>query len=433
MYSTFLLAFCLSLFTPSLQQSTASFKDILSSQKNLTSFNETLTKYYPELLTYIGQQTLANPITVLAPSNAALAKTIYYSIVGPAFANKDVPTIKAILSYHVVPGDITTKSLLPTFQYFPTMLTNSSYSNVTGGQRVGGVMQQGTEMIWTSGTSTRSPAVTTDISFQGGTIHIIDSLLVPPSSFPQTAELFSTAAEPYQLTSFLGAIYYNNANSNSSSPSLASQLNTTSDLTLFVPNNVAMESVKDAITSLSTNPDAFSSLLKYHAVVGKGGPWYSTKFTENGTTLETLNGDSLSITFSSNFYFINGAKLLNSDLLLDNGVMHVIDNVLSPDSSNKPDPTLATQIPALSTAADASASEAPFTTWLPNTINTNKPSATAVYSNGGGGSGGAATTSSTGDSSAETGPSKKSGGERIASVSAILSVISLFAIGLAMR
>ncbi|KAF8847213.1 FAS1 domain-containing protein [Acephala macrosclerotiorum] len=408
MMSSTVLALCLSFIaiSPSLQSSLPSFTDVLSSQTNLSSFSDVLNKTYPDLLTRIGAS--QTPITILAPSNAAFAKTIYYSIIGPAFSNNDVGAIRAILDYHVVEGNHPSTSLLPTFQYFPTWLSNSSFTNVTDGQRVGGVMQSGKEMFWVSGQSNRSPGIVTDIAFQGGTVHIIDSLLIPPSSFPATTELFSTAAEPYQLTSFLGATYFT---PNGSTSALATILNVTTDITIFAPNNVAMESVASSLTSLSlaNGSSTFQDLLKYHILV-TGGPFYSTSFPQNGTTisLETLNGAPITISFSSNSFFVNSARILTSDLLLANGVMHVLDNVLSPDSTGeKPNPSLATQVPVLSTGAPGgiNVSQAPFTSSLPNAVVTGVIASPTGGSYGGGGS---ATT--TGAATTGTGTAKKSGG-----------------------
>ncbi|CZR58620.1 uncharacterized protein PAC_08512 [Phialocephala subalpina] len=421
MHFAVVLAFCLSLISRSLQASLPSFTDVLSSQTNLSSFSDVLNKTYPDLLTRI--ETSTSPITILAPSNAAFAKTIYYSIIGPAFSNNDVGAIKAILDYHVVEGNHPSTSLLPTFQYFPTWLTNTTFTNVTDGQRVGGVMQSGKEMFWVSGQSNRSPGIVMDIAFQGGTVHIIDSLLIPPSSFPATAELFSTAAEPYQLTSFLGATYLS---SNGTVSPIAALLNETSDITIFAPNNVAMESVASSLTSLSLSngSSSFSDLLNYHIIL-KGGPLYSTSFPTNSTTLEleTLNGTPITISFSSNSFFVNSARILTSDLLLANGVMHVLDNVLSPGSTGeKPNPSLATQVPVLSTGAPGgfNVSQAPFTSSLPNAVITG---VTASPTGGSYGGGGTATT--TGAASTGTGVPKKNGGVRTAALNVAWLIIAL--------
>ncbi|KAE8449027.1 hypothetical protein EG329_008615 [Mollisiaceae sp. DMI_Dod_QoI] len=422
MYFAVVIAFCLSFVALSLQDSLPSFADVLSSQKNLSSFSDVLSKQYPDLLTRIGDQTSQNPITVLAPSNAAFAKTVYYPVIGPAFSQNDIGAIRAILEYHVVEGSHPSKSLLPTFQYFPTWLSNSSFTNVTNGQVVGGVMQSGTPpiMVWTSGQSNRSPVLSTDISFQGGTIHIIDSLLIPPTSFPATSELFSTAAEPYQLTSFLGATYYS---PNTSLSPLATLLNQSSDITIFAPNNIAMESVSSTLTALSLTSNtssAFQDLLKYHIILSPtSSPWYSTLFPQNGSTLSlpTLGGETLTISFSSNSFFVNSARILTSDLLLGNGVMHVLDNVLDEGKTDgKPNPSLATQVPVLSTGAVGgfNVSEAPFTTALPNKVVTDAPVATGATfgAGGGGGGGGQATGTGTGSAAGSTGKAK-SGGVRV--------------------
>lgn len=90
--------------------------------------------------------------------------------------------------------------------------------------------------------------------------------------------------------------------------------------------------------------------------------------------------------------------------------MHVLDNVLSPSSADaKPNPSLATQVPALSTAASYNISQAPFTTFLPNSINTEKPTQATVSNKVGSGNG--ATT--TGSSSASSTGAGKSGVGRV--------------------
>jgi transforming growth factor-beta-induced protein len=405
MFSTFVLALSLSSLGFSL--AAPSFQDVLSSHPNLTSFSSQLTSSYPDLITKIAGGT---NITVLAPSNAAFDKTVYYPIIGPAFSNNDIGAIQAILDYHVVQGSYASADLLPTIQYFPTWLSNSSYSNVTNGQVVGAVNQLGKQVYWISGQSTRSLVVVKDIAFEGGTVHIVDSLLVPPSSFPDTAERFSTAAEPFEISSFLGATYYT---PNDTTSSIATFLNDTSDLTIFAPNNAAMEVVQAALLALSNNAknsDAFAELLKYH-IVAKGGPYYSTGFSQKGQTLQSLAGGELTLSFSSNSFFVNGARILTSDLLVANGVVHVIDNVLSPDAaSDKPNPSLATQAPALSTGGEFNASAAPFTTFLPNTIDTAQPVASATYSGDGYGAGGGATATGSGTAATSAGGSGSGSG-----------------------
>ena len=87
--------------------------------------------------------------------------------------------------------------------------------------------------------------------------------------------------------------------------------------------------------------------------------------------------------------------------------------MLSPDAATQvPDPQLATQMPALETGSRFNVSSAPYTTWLPNTVNTEKAVQTAAtYSAGNGANGGKSTT--TGSGSARQTGSGKSGAGRV--------------------
>jgi len=69
---------------------------------------------------------------VLAPSDEAFAK--YWDSNKAARNNTD--NLEAILTYHVLEGIHANTFLETPPQFIPTLLTNSSYANVTGGQRV---------------------------------------------------------------------------------------------------------------------------------------------------------------------------------------------------------------------------------------------------------------------------------------------------------
>jgi transforming growth factor-beta-induced protein len=162
------------------------------------------------------------------------------------------------------------------------------------------------------------------------------------------------------LNSFLGAAFENN------NASLISLINDAKDITIFAPNNAAMEMVAGSLTSRSE--DDLKKLLSYHIVVNeKGGPYYSAQLG-NSTTLKTLQGNQIAVSFASNSLFVNSARILTTDLLISGGVVHVIDNVLSPESTAaSPNPSLATQSPVLETAGgNTNSSDAPFTSFVPD-------------------------------------------------------------------
>lgn len=228
-------------------------------------------------------------------------------------------------------------------------------------------------------------------------IQIIDSLVIPPTSFPDTAEKFSLAIELYGLDSFLGAFY------SMPNTTLATLLNTTHDITILAPNNAGMNTVTPTITSLANS--SLTDLLSYHIILSPNGPLFSTNWT-NGTTFTTLQGGTVTLTLASNSWFINSARVLTQDLLLANGVMHVLDNVLDPNvTSVQPIPQSATQAPVLqtTTVAEFNSSMAPFTTFLPDAVRTAVVSTAAGHAGLSSFTGASAVPSETGSVSSSSG------------------------------
>lgn len=76
------------------------------------------------------------------------------------------------------------------------------------------------------------------------------------------------------------------------------------------------------------------------------------------TTLKTVNGESVTITIENGTVFVNSAKVIVPNVLVANGVVHVIDSVLNPNN------TSAAPNPSTTTAAfsgASSVSNVPFT------------------------------------------------------------------------
>ena len=72
---------------------------------------------------------------VLAPSDEAFAKIAKYWNSNKT-ATIDTDHLEAILTYHLLQGTYPDIFLNVPPQFIPTLLKNSSYTNVTGGQRV---------------------------------------------------------------------------------------------------------------------------------------------------------------------------------------------------------------------------------------------------------------------------------------------------------
>ncbi|KAF7195023.1 Fasciclin-like arabinogalactan protein [Pseudocercospora fuligena] len=362
-------------------KSSDSFIEVLKKQTNLTSFTTLLEQQLPAILKALEATYEADtkPVTILAPSDHAFERLQYSDVLSPIFLSGENNTalMSQVVAYHVLEGSWTTETLNTSFKFLPSMTSTTNFSRVTGGQRVGAVLQPGLnttnyewEMVFTSGEATRSVVTVQDIPFAGGIIQILDNFLIPPIDLVPTIEPFNLANPPFALTAFLGALYSTGPNT-----TFQKYLNSTKDLTIFVPANVAFETVSKSLESMS--PSTLQNLLSYHVMPGL---LYSEDFT-NDTSLTMYSNQSTTMRFYPNSFFVNSARILQSDIMIYNGVMHVIDVVLDPNEELKtrlPNPTSATQMAVLPTTGITrfNASEAPFTTFLPNFVPTETPTTT---------------------------------------------------------
>ena len=96
-------------------------------------------------------------------------------------------------------------------------------------------------------------------------------------------------------------------------------LDIATDLTLFIPSNEALAAIGSVLTSADV--ETLTSVLEYHAIVGS--VLLSTDITN--TTVEAVSGDELTVTIIDDTIFVNEAKVIIPNILLSNGVAHVID------------------------------------------------------------------------------------------------------------
>ena len=149
------------------------------------------------------------------------------------------------------------------------------------------------------------------MNFTGGVIHIIDSVLTIPQNISSTA----VAAN---LTSLAGAL---------TNAKLVETLDHARDVTVFAPNNAAFQAIGSALPNLTV--EQIGSILQYHVVNGTVG--YSSMLMNN-TQLKTMNGMNVTVTMANGTVFVNSAKVVFADVLVANGVVHVIDKYVLPDS-----------------------------------------------------------------------------------------------------
>jgi uncharacterized surface protein with fasciclin (FAS1) repeats len=88
--------------------------------------------------------------------------------------------------------------------------------------------------------------------------------------------------------------------------------------TFFIPSD-------EAFANANASPSAATAnLLSGHVIPNFVG--YLPSLV-NGSTLTTQAGSSVTVTVQGNNYYINDALIVSSNLILENGVAHVIDQV----------------------------------------------------------------------------------------------------------
>jgi uncharacterized surface protein with fasciclin (FAS1) repeats len=96
--------------------------------------------------------------------------------------------------------------------------------------------------------------------------------------------------------------------------------------TVFAPNDAAFAKIpKATLDGLLKDKAKLTAILTYHVVSGK----VMAKDVMKMKSAKTLQGGSLTIDTSDGVK-VNGAKVIQADIEVSNGVCHVIDSVLMP-------------------------------------------------------------------------------------------------------
>lgn len=281
---------------------TSNLAAVLASTPQLQELNSYLVKDVCALEQY---QT-ADKVTVFAAINDAWA-AFRKTPLGPALDNTTL--VHAALQYVVVNGVYDAKALqkaAPTF--LTTKLFDPGFSQVSGGQVVKIVKGEKDDLVAVQGLNSRSTLIHPDVFFDGGVVHIMDNLFV----FPQ--DLAATAAA---LGPLLSTLSYLLSIVQPPQPSPLSLY----DVTIFVPAAKYLDELK----ADCGKGNAKHCCLDHYTVSGNVS--YSTDLTD-GLTLETRDDKKLRITTDKDATYVNGKLILQSDTLVSNGVVHIIDGIL---------------------------------------------------------------------------------------------------------
>lgn len=227
-----------------------------------------------------------------------------------------------MVEYHILKDTHPSATFSNASQLVPTLLTNTSYTNVTGGQRVE-LLERNGRPVFRSAVQAESRISHGDVLYVGGVVHVIDSVLQIPLSFPST---ITKARLTYLVTLF-------NRGNWLTPTSIAYKIAVeTPDLTILGPNNENYGADFRGWDGLTQ--DQLDRIFAYHAlpeVVYTTSMRNSSQFpTKAGVTVTAWAYDEGT---SKSAIFFNDALLTGTNFITSNGVFQVIDKPLNPTHS----------------------------------------------------------------------------------------------------
>jgi transforming growth factor-beta-induced protein len=237
----------------------------------------------------------AGPFTVFAPTDEAFAKLPAGTVEGLL---KDLPKLKDILTYHVVPGKVMAADVVK--------LTKAK--TVQGAEIA--IKVEGSKVMINDAT-----VLITDIPASNGVIHVIDRVILPPAA-PKT--IADVAAADGRFKTLMTAV---------AAAGLADTLKGTGPFTVFAPTDEAFAKLPaGTVDALLKDPAKLKDILLYHVVAGKVMAADVVKLT----SAKTVQGAEVKIKVEGNKVMLNDANVIITDVPASNGVIHIIDKVILP-------------------------------------------------------------------------------------------------------
>jgi len=99
--------------------------------------------------------------------------------------------------------------------------------------------------------------------------------------------------------------------------------------TVFAPTDVAFAKIPEAtLAALLEDKEALAGVLTYHVVAGK----VMASDVVTLSTATTVQGQNVEVKVENGKVFIDNAEVIITDVAASNGVIHVIDTVIMPQS-----------------------------------------------------------------------------------------------------
>jgi uncharacterized surface protein with fasciclin (FAS1) repeats len=317
------------------------------------------------------------PFTVFAPTDDAFAKLPDGLVTALLH---DVPALTNILLYHVIPGEV---------------MAADVKTQVEESGEVRAATVQGSELVLTAEDGQLmigdAQVIIEDIQASNGVIHVVDTVLLPPTGAGENDYVVQPGDTLYGIASqllgdgsrYMEIVYLTNAKhaTDPSYPmidnpnllhinwklaipqteesitivdyavaderfstlvtalteaSLVETLQGEGPFTVFAPTNEAFGKLPEGtVEALLADVPALTEVLLYHVVAG-GATERDVRTQLDANTefeLTTVQGDTIRFSEADGKIMVNDATVTVTNIWLSNGVIHVIDTVLLPPQS----------------------------------------------------------------------------------------------------
>ena len=259
--------------------------------------------------------------TVFAPTDAAFA------MIDPDTLDlllADTDALSDILLQHVVSGEVSSVTAYT--------LNGLSATTASGAEIPVAINSELDTLTFGGATVT-----TTDIYTTNGVIHVIDMVVVADVELPSPpSSIVDVAVANGSFTTLVAALQATGLDTVLDDPEAT--------FTVFAPTDAAFGLLgQGAVSALLDDPDTLKNILLYHVIQGSEvlQDGALTVAQSDANKVEMANGAETALSLANNTLFVNKSAVSLADVMADNGVIHVVDQVITvPAAKGEPTQTI---------------------------------------------------------------------------------------------
>ena len=259
--------------------------------------------------------------TVFAPTDAAFA------MIDPDTLDlllADTEALSDVLLQHVVSGEVSSVTAYT--------LNGLSATTASGAEIPVAINSELDTLTFGGATVT-----TTDIYTTNGVIHVIDMVVVADVELPSPpSSIVDVAVANGSFTTLVAALQATGLDTVLDDPEAT--------FTVFAPTDAAFGLLgQGAVSALLDDPDTLKNILLYHVIQGSEvlQDGALTVAQSEANKVEMANGAETALSLANNTLFVNKSAVSLADVMADNGVIHVVDQVITvPAAKGEPTQTI---------------------------------------------------------------------------------------------